>query len=53
MVLSLLIRIMTKWALGGYNNAASHGGVIKSDLYVSIGYYDNGERNVILQLETE
>lgn len=39
--------------IGGYNNAASHGGVIRSNLYVRIGYYDNGERNVILKLETE
>ncbi|WP_419788591.1 hypothetical protein [Mucilaginibacter sp. SP1R1] len=39
--------------IGGYNNAASHGGVIKSNLYVRIGYYNNGERKVILQLETE
>ncbi len=39
--------------IGGYNNAASHGGVIRSNLYVRIGYYNNGERNVILQLETK
>ena len=37
----------------GYNNAASKGGAIKADLYVKIAYFNNGNRNVILRLETE
>jgi len=37
----------------GYNNAASKGGVIKEGLYVRIGYFNNGNRNVILRLEVE
>jgi hypothetical protein len=37
----------------GYNNAATHGGAIKPNLFVRIGYYNNGEKNVILRLETE
>jgi hypothetical protein len=37
----------------GYNNAASKGGVIKEGLYVRIGYFNNGNQNVILRLETE
>lgn len=37
----------------GYNNAASHGGVIKEGLQVRIGYFNNGDKNVILKLETE
>jgi hypothetical protein len=37
----------------GYNNAASKGGVIKEGLYVRIWYFNNGNRNVILKLETE
>jgi hypothetical protein len=37
----------------GYNNAASHGGAIREGLQVRIGYFNNGERNVILKLETE
>lgn len=35
----------------GYNNAASRGGVIKEGLKVRIGYFDNGNKNVILKLE--
>jgi len=38
---------------GHYNNAASHGGVIKPGLYVRIGYYYTGFQNDILKLETE
>lgn len=38
---------------GGYNNAASRGGAIRANLYVRIGYYDKGNVNVILKLETE
>ncbi len=37
----------------GYNNAASHGGVIRQGLNVRIGYFNNGDKNVILKLETE
>lgn len=37
----------------GYNNAASKGGAIKENLLVRIAYFNNGERNVILKLETE
>jgi hypothetical protein len=37
----------------GYHNAASHGGVIRPNLYVRIGYYDDGYRKRILTLETE
>ena len=37
----------------GYNNAASKGGVIKEGLYVRIGYFNNGNRTVILRLEAE
>jgi hypothetical protein len=37
----------------GYNNAASNGGAIKPNLFVRIGYYYNGEKNIILKLETE
>jgi hypothetical protein len=37
----------------GYNNAASKGGVIKDGIYVRIGFFNNGKRNVILKLETE
>jgi hypothetical protein len=37
----------------GYNNAASKGGVIRQGLYVRIGYFNNGTKNVILKLETE
>lgn len=37
----------------GYNNAASHGGVIREDLAVRIGYFNNGDKNVIVKLETE
>ena len=36
----------------GYNNSASKGGAIADDIYVRIGYFDNGNRNVILKLET-
>ncbi|MES2063755.1 MAG: hypothetical protein V4456_17645 [Bacteroidota bacterium] len=39
--------------IGGYHNAASHGGVIKPNLYVRIGYYPTDFRNIILKLETE
>jgi len=37
----------------GYNNAASHGGVIREGLQVRIGYFNNGRKNVILKLETQ
>ncbi len=37
----------------GYNNAASKGGVIREGLYVKIGFINNGNRNLILKLETE
>jgi len=37
----------------GYNNAASKGGAIKEGLHVKIGYFNNGDKNVILRLETE
>lgn len=37
----------------GYNNAASHGGAIRSGLMVWIGYFNNGDKNVILKLMTE
>jgi hypothetical protein len=36
----------------GYNNAASLGGAIRNNLYVRIGYYADGDRNIILKLET-
>lgn len=39
--------------IGGYHNAASHGGVFKEGLYVRIGYYRTFDRNLILWLETE
>ena len=39
--------------IGGYHNAASHGGVIRPNLYVKIGYYHTDFRNIILKLETE
>jgi len=35
----------------GYNNAASLGGAIKEGLKVSIGFFNNGHKNVILKLE--
>ena len=35
----------------GYNNTASHGGVIRQGLHVRIAYMPSGERNVILKLE--
>jgi len=37
----------------GYNNAASCGGAIKEGLKVRIGYFNNGNKNVILKLETQ
>lgn len=37
----------------GYNNAASNGGEIKEGLFVRIGYYNKGNKNIILKLETE
>lgn len=37
----------------GYNNAASKGGAIKEQLHVRITYFYNGDKNVILRLETE
>lgn len=37
----------------GYNNAASHGGAIRQGLKVQIGYFNNGNKNVILKLMTE
>jgi len=37
----------------GYNNTASEGGVIRSNLYVRITYFNNGDKNVILKLESE
>jgi hypothetical protein len=38
---------------GGYHNAASHGGIIRPNLYVRIGYYHSGITNIIFKLETE
>jgi len=35
----------------GYNNTASHGGVIRQGLRVRIAYLPRGQRNVILKLE--
>ncbi|MBC7721654.1 MAG: hypothetical protein H7068_06480 [Pedobacter sp.] len=37
----------------GYNNATSNGGAIKENLYIRITYFNNGDKNVILKLETE
>ena len=37
----------------GYNNAASHGGVARQGLKVKIGYFNNGNKNVILKFMTE
>jgi hypothetical protein len=37
----------------GYNNAASHGGAIRQGLNVKIGYFNNGNKNVILKLMAE
>jgi hypothetical protein len=37
----------------GYNNAASHGGVIQEGLKVRIAYFNSGRKNVIIKLETE
>jgi hypothetical protein len=37
----------------GYNNAASHGGVIRENLLVRIAYFHNGDKNIILKLETK
>ncbi len=37
----------------GYNNARSHGGVIKDSLFVKIIYVSYGEKNIILKLEVE
>ncbi len=37
----------------GYTRSASHGGVIRPGLYVKIAYYNDGDRNVILKLDTE
>lgn len=36
----------------GYNNAASHGGAARQGRTVRIGHFNNGEKNVILKLET-
>ncbi|HTD97948.1 MAG TPA: hypothetical protein VK668_01625 [Mucilaginibacter sp.] len=37
----------------GYNKTYWYGGVIRQNLYVKITYYDDGDRNAILKLETE
>ncbi len=37
----------------GYNNAASHGGAIRPNLFVRITYYNNGAKNIILKLDAE
>lgn len=37
----------------GYNKTYWYGGVIRQNLYVKITYYDDGDRNAILRLETE
>jgi len=37
----------------GYHQTSWHGGFIKPNLYVRISYYNDGDRNAILKLETE
>jgi len=37
----------------GYHQTFLYGGVIRQDLFVKITYYDDGDRNAILKLETE
>lgn len=37
----------------GYNTTASHDGVIKSNLYVKIAYFNDGDKNVILKLDVK
>jgi hypothetical protein len=37
----------------GYHQTFFYGGVIRQNLYVRITYYDDGDRNAILKLETE
>jgi len=37
----------------GYHQTFLYGGVIRQNLYVKITYYDDGDRNAILKLETE
>ncbi|WP_073404838.1 hypothetical protein [Mucilaginibacter sp. OK098] len=37
----------------GYHQTFLYGGVIRQNLYVKITYYNDGDRNAILKLETE
>jgi hypothetical protein len=37
----------------GYHQTFLYGGVIRQNKYVKITYYDDGDRNAILKLETE
>jgi hypothetical protein len=40
-------------ARSGYHQTFLYGGAIRQNLYVKITYYDDGDRNAILKLETE
>ncbi len=37
----------------GYHQTFLYGGAIRQNLYIRITYYDDGDRNAILKLETE
>ena len=37
----------------GYNTVASNGGILKENLHVRISYFNNGQKNIILKLESK